>query len=328
MIFIAFIFQPSNGYYGVRKTVLLYKMFIDLKDNVKPSSLLVRLTNLLIPFQLVGLFPFTKHEEIKKIHKYLRVLLILFFSGFGGFVIMSDSIKRVLEKCSTRSITNLIFYFACWLAATTTWFQSIITTKKRIQMLFLIDKIDIMFKNNLFQAVDYEEETRQIKNKVRLYLITILSGSICFVSTIWFFDTINGIVLTRHSLTAISRFSFLLIILFFELIVNRLNLMLNFMKQLPLNLSSSYDLSFTTNMMKLQWLTIQSKSLISKLLSLKIIYANLWKVTIILNESFGWSIVVAMIYFFINTTFQAYFLILNLTSRGQFVYNKWTGNSK
>lgn len=234
--------------------------------------------------------------------------------------------KLLVRKSSISSLIKFIFFLVCWLSATATWIQSIITTKKQIKMLSLIDDIDMIFHNNLYQAIDYDAEKRQLKRKISLYLIVVLSGSVGLICSIWSSNTLKSIALTGLLFATIPRFSFLLLIVLIELISHRLNIMLIFMKKLPLHYSSSYELNLRNKMVKIQLLTIQSKSLISKLHSLRAIYTNIWKITILLSESFGWSFVVAMIYFFINVTFQAYFLILNLTSKEQLVHKAWIGN--
>lgn len=301
-------------------------MIIDLQHGPKANSLLERLTYLLFPIKLVGLFPFTKTENFNKSQQYLRLVIILFVAVSGAFIIVSDSIKLLEIKSSITTLIKIIFFLVCWLSATVTWIQSIITTKKQIKMLSLIDDIDMIFHNNLYQAIDYDAEKRQLKRKICLYLIVVLSGSVGLICSIWSSNTFKSIALTGLLFATVPRFTFLLLILLIELISHRLNIMLFFMKKLPLHYSSSYELNLTIKMVNIQLLTIQSKSLISKLHSLRAIYTNIWKITIMLSESFGWSIVVAMIYFFINVTFQAYFLILNLTSKEQLVYKAWIGN--
>lgn len=301
-------------------------MIIELQYGPKANSLLVRLTCLLFPIKLVGLFPFTKTENLNKSQQYLRLVIILFVAVSGAFIIVSDSMKLLMRKSSISSLIKIIFFLVCWLSATATWIQSIITTKKQIKMLSLIDDIDMIFHNNLYQAIDYDAEKRQLKRKISLYLIVVLSGSVGLICSIWSSNTLKSIALTGLLFATVPRFSFLLLIVLIELISHRLNIMLIFMKKLPLHYSSSYELNLTNKMVKIQLLTIQSKSLISKLHSLRAIYTNIWKITIMLSESFGWSIVVAMIYFFINVTFQAYFLILNLTSKEQLVHKAWIGN--
>lgn len=66
-------------------------------------------------------------------------------------------------------------------------------------------------------------------------------------------------------------------------------------------------------------------SRVERLITLKMVYSKLWRVTVMLNDCFGWSLLIIVIIMFISLTTNSYWLVLNCVNSDKTAYLTWYG---
>lgn len=275
-------------------------------------SLMYRMKCLLIPFKLVGLFPFTSNIQKIKSRNQITALIVSVSSILLGFVTLFGLIKLLkLKNYSLTSYILFILYLICWSSGAVSWLQAIITSDDRVKIFSLLENVDSIFKNNLCVDIDHEKTKRELKRKSCIYLVSLGVFVILFGSSIYFTAQVKEVSYAGLILATIYRINILLMVIYIEMIVYRLEMIYRLMKRPHITLCDSllYDI----------------ECVVSKIGMLKKIYGDLWKITVLVNGCFGWTLLVVMIYKFIVLTFQFYSLVLNVTQRTSSAPMAWIG---
>lgn len=207
------------------------------------------------------------------------------------------------------------------IAYAATLIQSYTTRNVQAQILENIRSIDNIFQFNLCMEPQHKRETRNLNRHLLInFIITTITSILYAFSCTWtkpylFVSYIATFTKYVYELKCIQLEVYL------KMIDHRMKLMITYFSK---NMKSDKTDSWTQEFSSV--IKIRS-SRVERLITLKIIYSKLWRVSIMLNDCFGWSLLIIVVIKFISLTTNAYWLVLNIINSDKTTYMTWYGKS-
>lgn len=279
-------------------------------------------------FRFCGFLPIypktTFYTCLKNLFRIIYVFFIII--SLSAFVVY---IQTVLKDAKSLSILTLKSLFMVNLITTLTSFiQSDVSKSVSMNLLNKLDEIDRVLQKKLSVKIDYDKELRRTRNTIGLAILIFLIVSVVVLSLA--FTTLKAFTpIFLRKIAGILIFVRCMQFLFFIQILHfRLLLVNNTIKAL---LSKKLNDSKKFNKIALFIKEAESQrevSLYDKLMILKNIHDSLWKSCQLVNELFGWSLLIIVSAFFIDFTLYGYFLILFfLRGNATITYGEIFGNA-
>lgn len=196
--------------------------------------------------------------------------------------------------------------------------QSYFTRMEQALIFEKIKEIDNIFRFNLCMEPQNKTEKR---NLIRRLIFTVLTSTLG--STLYAFSCTltkpNLIIAYIATFTEyVYELKCLQLEIYLKMIDHRMKLMISYFSQ-----NMKDDKTDVWNQQFSSVIKVGS-STIERLITLKMIYSKLWRVSVMLNNCFGWSLLIIVVIMFVSLTTNAYWLVLNLIS-DKSAYMMWYG---
>lgn len=269
-----------------------------------------QMSNFIGVFQIFSLFPCSTHpimDILLVVYSIIHVLIIfaIFASAFFINSVLEDNNALSLLVGGLVFVGLLITHFI-------NIFQALLTRKKQNMIYQKFDEIDFLLQNQLLVNINYKSLQQKLFIKyfiIKTLLITIHISSI--VSVI-----INQLFIQYYLHLILPVFIIRIRCIQNMFYVDLINEKLNLMNQKLEDINSKHRdkmafILFADKMQKFDRKDTKN-SLYEQLLVLKQIYGKLWDVSNLINDCFGWSLLVIVTQYFIEFTSNGYWLFLAL----------------
>jgi hypothetical protein len=265
-------------------------------------------------FQMFSVFPYSANEFVQillRVYATINLLVVggIFCSAYFLFPIFSSS-----ENLS--SLVGGLVFNGLLITHAVNLIQAYATRNEQGEIYQKFDEIDYILNNQLLVNINYKNLRHRlfIKNLI-IQIVVLCIHVVCVITAMQsgFFHSYHvHLILTNF----IIRLRCLQNMFYVDLMNDKLNLM---NKKLRDIINRNHDklslILFPEQMMKQRKDTkggIKNSSLYEQLLSLKQIYGKIWDITNLINDCFGWSLLVIVTEYFIEFTSNGYWLFLAL----------------
>lgn len=297
-------------------------------DEISISS---KINPYLIFFRVFGLQYFSLKETAnpKKIHSkyivYFTILAILIVVSFVGQIIQTPHVDHAKDSSKTmveKSI-RVIEYCGLFLTAFTLLLQSFTTTTQNKRIFINFDKIASLSWNKIFYKIEYEKFQKQYRFKF-VVMFTMLIGPLLIALVIHELahkETTSIFVLEPIFLI---NFSYIRYVFYEELIHFHLTAVEKILKKhCSKTIIVSYVLdnyNVTKACKPTKW---KNEHLIERVYVAKQIYGLIWENTQLINECFGWTIMMKFVLIIIGLIVNGYKIFIFM--HNQEIFNLFIG---
>lgn len=263
-----------------------------------------RIRNYIVYFILFGIWsawPNSKYKILLRIYPIIPegVLLIPYIPSVKIYsTLISLTVTLSILVFSTTFLTHLIIVI-----------ETILTNQSQLRLLREFSDVDQLFEATLIVNISHCKQKRQLFAQ---QITQVLSAIIA---------TIKGISILYYTLYLQEYF--LLCIIYSKWIIHLKTIQVIFFicmvrARLILVNKDIMDVQSIANVQQRRHRT--EKLIFSRLLNLKEIYSKLYTICILINKTFGWSLLAVMTQLFIQITCNGYWLFLHLDNANSLPY--------
>lgn len=264
-------------------------------------SFFVQIRTYLAFFILFGLWSSWRNTKYKFLLKIYSVLSII--SGFAIYS-LAVLIDGFSEFNALPNIVSNILYILQFLTHFITALESILKTGAQAKLIDTLSTVDYMFYTKIGIAIPYRTEKCQILLRTMILLFIEIIIKLAIVVVLIFLNVDKRF--SSLALVLYSNFFIYLrviqIIFFMSLLRNRL-IMLN--NELIDIVNSTTNRSCTRRVSA-------KRSMYDRLINLKQIYSKLYDTCEQIDETFGWSLLLLVIFIFATVTIEYYWAYISL----------------
>lgn len=270
-----------------------------------------RTQNFFIFFILFGLWTSWQNSKYKLFPQFYSVFSVV-------LIILNFLLAIIFDRLHTfNSLSNIaanFWFILLTLAHLIIVLESIYHSNVQLKLIQGFSRVDRIFAMKLFVKIPYRNEKHQ------LFVLVFMMMCIEIITKLFFktYYFINRKQL--HKLFDVTLHSELMIalklaqVLFFVYIIDaRLGLinkkLIEFQNQIDVKITDKN--LFTRNKNKLKLRAVFT--VYEQLLNLKKIYRELCDICEQFEHSFGWSLLMVIVYIFINFTLNSYWVVMNLS---------------
>lgn len=251
-----------------------------------------------------------KHKLSLQIYSFCSVL-----SECSSFYYVLKSYDIFSEKSLISIIAEWLYIFVS-LTHLITSIESLVKSNVQVQLIQKLSSIDEIFKTKMNLIIPYRKEKREIRFRNIILASTIILMKI--IVTILFARRGKILTFWYPSLfsTLISFVRSIQILLFIYLLRNRLKLVNKEVIEVRNALYAKANNDYAK-----QTIYFARHTAFNRILMLKMIYAELYEMCQLIRKTFGWSLLAVVTEYFLDFTFNCFWVFLYLTAEAASVEN-------
>lgn len=262
-------------------------------------------------FQLFALFPFSINDIVQVLLKVFSVLNIILIIGIFTSAYFIHPILGASESLS--GLVGGLVFNGLLITHLINIIQALSTRKEQAEIYQKFDEIDFTLNNKLLVNINYKKlrQRLMLKNSIIMIVVSIIQAvSVSFAIKSGNMDSYQiHLILTNF----IIRLRCIQNMFYVDLMNDKLCLINKKLEDIiNRNRDKLVFIFHPVKSLKNDLSGIKNSSLYDQLMALKQIYGKIWDVTNLINDCFGWSLLVIVTEYFIEFTSNGYWLFLAL----------------
>lgn len=273
---------------------------------------------------------YPKNFLSKCVQNLLRIVYLIFaISSLISFIIYIKTIKREdTRSLSTMTLKGL--FLVNLITTLTSFLQSEISKNIAKNLLNKFDQIDRILVQKIMLTIDYQKEIKHTRITVGLSIFCFLIVSIIVLGQAYKTPKSYTIIVLRKIAGFLIFVRCMQYLFFVQILKFRLAIVNDAIEELLVKRVESKDI-FTVVQFSIEMNNKRHKTenlMYKQLMLLKMVHDELWQCCQLINDFFGWSILIIVSAFFIDFTLYGYFLILYfLRGTAKITYGEIFGNA-